>query len=180
MERYLLDADATLCIRSLRLFPVLRASTALPRPLIVTEYVARRELSSIDREIREMEGAGLILVKSVLRSDKDYRRLVQEGADKGEAEAIAWALSLPRAERPLFISIDHEARRFAAENRVPAGDMMDFVIDLVELGVLTIAEAEDHTSPWLDHKQQRGRPRDFTTFSESMSQRRSKRGARDG
>lgn len=173
--RYLIDADALLCLRSLLLIPVLRASQRLPRPMVVTEYVARHELVSIDREIRDLEAAGVVRVEPVLRKNADFRRLRDDGADKGEAEAIAWALSIPRGERPLFVSLDVEARTFAERDGVPADDVMGFLVDLIEMGALSFAEGVKHTDPWQDQRQQRGRPRDFTTFDETLARRRASR-----
>lgn len=175
--RYLIDADALLCMRSLQLIPVLRVSEKFPRPVVVTEYVARRELFTIDREIRALEAEGVVQIEPVLRKNADFRRLLSEGADKGEAEAIAWALSLPRGERPLSVSLDVEARKYADSNGVPADDLMGFLADLIDIGVLSLAEAVSHTEPWQDQKQQRGRPRDFTTFDETLARRRAGRGS---
>lgn len=156
--------------------PILRNSKSLPRPIVITEYVARHELSSIDREIRDLEGVQVLRVEPVLRRNADFRRLLAGGADKGEAEAIAWALAVPRGDRPLFVSLDDGARGHARDNAVPAGDIMDWLIDLIEAFVLTYSEAEQYTAPWLDQRQQRGRPRDFTTFAETFARRRGARG----
>ena len=49
---YMLDADAFLALRSLSLLTRVLATEALPRPVVLTEFIARHELSSIWNEIQ--------------------------------------------------------------------------------------------------------------------------------
>jgi predicted nucleic acid-binding protein len=144
-----------------------------PGPVIMTEYVARHELSQLAREVAALEAAGALRIEPLEAKNADFRRLRQSGADKGEAEAIAWALA--QNPRPCFVSVDKGARRLARENRVVAGDIMDLLTDLIGLGLLSLEEARSHAEPWNDRRQQRGRPADFTTFDEMFTRRRRNR-----
>jgi len=172
IARYLFDADALICLRSLALVERLCSSERFPRPAVITQYVARHELSAIDGQIRELEAAGLVRVESILAKDPDFRRLRQGGVDKGEAEAISWAMAQPPERRPAFISLDRKGRATARENGVSAGDVMDLLVDLIEQSVLTTEEARERVAPWDDRRQQRGRPSDFKTFDEMLDRRR--------
>jgi len=97
-------------------------------------------------------------------ADRLYRQLKDTGVDKGEAEAIAWAASLPEPDRPLFISADRGARVAAAKQQVRAGDVLDLVVLLVENCVLLKETARAKLAPWADREQQLGRPRDLLPF----------------
>lgn len=170
--RFLLDADAYNHLRSLGLTP---RFPALGVRILVTEFVARRELSQLSTEIRFLENEGVLKVMPVSARDENFRRLVKEGVDKGEAESIAFILSRPRKERPVFISCDKGARKHAAENGIECGDLLDLLIDLIDGGVLNEGDVRELLVPWDDKRQQRGRPADYSSFEVTVKQRRRRR-----
>ena len=122
-----------------------------------------------------MESSGQMSVHPLGARDSNFKRFRRGGADKGEAESVAWCLQMPRAERPRFITNDRKARALADSEGVPAGDLLDFVVRLIERDIITIAEAEEKLAPWHDPEQQRCRPPDFSTLTEALEQRRSRR-----
>jgi hypothetical protein len=79
----------------------------------MTEYVARHELNSIAAEIERLESQGAVEIKAIPRRDATFRGLIKQGVHKGEAEAIAWILSVRKDLRPLFVSRDERAVRTA-------------------------------------------------------------------
>lgn len=173
MKRYLVDADAFLHLRKLDLLALYFAA---PRatPLMLGRLVAEMELSSIAKFVEELRGAGRIEVVRVLAASEVMRRfkaMRQEGADRGEAEAIAWAMGLPAAERPLFVSVDRKARQYADRNGVPAADLMDLMVDWIEGGLVRSEDVEQALLPWDDKVRQVGRPADYTTFAETYRRR---------
>ncbi len=174
---FLLDADAFIALRSLSLLKTMCGSASLPRPLGMTQYVARHELSTLAFEIGALEQSGILKVHPVLaRSEQgqNWKRLLREGVDKGEAESIAWAMGQDRSGRPLFVSVEPRARQAAEREGVPNGDLMDLVVDLVERGIVDRESARGATGIWEDRRQQLGRPRDFTTFDETYERRRAR------
>src|SRR4051812_32626669 len=108
-DSILLDTDAFLAVRSLSVLREMQASPALQGALVMCQFAARHELCSIEAEVRALETAGCLSVRAVERrtlADALYRRLKEGGVDKGEAEAIAWAVSLPMPDSLIFISVD--------------------------------------------------------------------------
>ncbi|MCK6588422.1 MAG: hypothetical protein L6Q76_12650 [Polyangiaceae bacterium] len=170
---YLLDADAFHCLRSLDAFRRFSDSDVRIR-LVLTEYVARHELSVLVADVERLVSLGFLEVKPVSSRDEDYRRLQKE-VDKGEAEAIAWALKQARSDRPFFISNDKKALKTAINNRIAGGDVFDMMIHLMDANALSEETAREILAVWEDKRQQRGRPADFTTFQSSVAQRRAKR-----
>ncbi|MEP7124687.1 MAG: hypothetical protein ABJE95_27410 [Byssovorax sp.] len=147
--------------------------------VVMCEFAARHELNDIDADIKALESNGYLTVKSVERrtpADSLYRKLKETGVDKGEAEAIAWAATLPDSDRPIFISADRAARVAAAKQSVREGDVLDLVVLLVESGALSKETARTKLAPWADREQQLGRPRDLLPFEfeAAFARRRSK------
>lgn len=173
MREILFDADAFLCVRSLSLMTALDVDGC---QWLMTEIVARRELSSVARELADFEASKRLLVKSVASRGTPqadtFKELCRAGHDRGEAESIAWACHLEPDKRPLFISNDLRARRLAADRRVPVGDVMDLIVEAIGATILDEKRAESITTVWGDRRKDLCRPRDFTTFSELLKKRR--------
>jgi predicted nucleic acid-binding protein len=169
----LFDADAFLCIRKLSF---LRSLAARKGSWLMTGYIARHELSTVAAEVDAFCQTERLRIHEIPAKDARYRELRQQGHDKGEAEAIAWATQLPRDQRPLFISLDKRARDGAEENGIPAGDILDLMVEAVECGEVSIGEVRDKASIWDDKRQAQGRPHDYTTFDDTFERRRQARG----
>jgi hypothetical protein len=167
---FVLDADAFICLHSLSLL-ALMASRDVP-PLYITEYVARHELCTLASHVTAMESSGRLRIPPLGGRDPNFKRFRRDGADKGEAEIVAWCLQSPKTERPQFISNDRKARKLASDEHVPTGDLLDLVMALIEAGTIDTAEAEEKLEPWRDPGQQRCRPADFTTLSDAFTRRR--------
>lgn len=170
--RLLLDADAFLCLRKLSVLDLLRGSEEVD--LIATEFIARHELSPLQADVKALEKEGRLRVEAVTvrtPAHQTFRQLRKEGVDKGEAEAIAWAMCLAPDRRPLFVSNDAAARRCAERNGVPVVDVMGLAVEIVEGGVLSLAEVRERLAPWEDSRQSFGRPGDFSTFDETYRRR---------
>ena len=179
MRAILLDADAfinfgTLSIGSRSLIElILNRAKTFTRSVYLTQYVAKHELSDLQGEIAAFTSAGLIEIKTLPASDPAYRKLRAE-VDKGEAEAIAWSLTIDAKDRPLFVARDAEALRCARKNGVPATDLMGLLVDLVESGLLTKEEAKSAVDPWNDPDQQLGKPKNYKGFDATFVTRRSR------
>jgi predicted nucleic acid-binding protein len=169
----LFDADAFLCIRKLSF---LRSLAAGKGSWLMTGYIARHELSTVAAEVAAFCKTERLRIHDVSAKDASLRDLKHKGHDKGEAEAIAWAMQLPREQRPLFISIDKRARDGARANGVPAGDIMDLIVEAVECGEVSIGEAREKASIWDDKRQVQGRPIDYTAFEATFKKRQQARG----
>ena len=177
MSRYLIDSDAWLALRKLSILELMICADALPRPLLLCEYAARHELSSISSELSTLERKTHLRICAVRERPKklQLRGLIKEGTDKGEAEAIVWSLAQERGSRPCFVSVDREARRMAREKGLTAGDVFDLIVDLLHKHVLNITEVESKLLVWEDRRQQLGRPSDFTNFHETLKERQCRR-----
>jgi predicted nucleic acid-binding protein len=172
--RILIDADAFNHLRSLGFTSRFAGARV---KILLTQYVARKELCQLSADIQSLESSGTITVMPVSARDETFKRLRQDGVDKGEAESIAWALSLPRSERPIFISCDKGARKNAEKNGVPCGDILDLLISLIDRGIMREEDVRELLLPWDDKRQQRGRPADFSSFDATVKQRRAHRPA---
>jgi predicted nucleic acid-binding protein len=168
----LFDADAFLCIRKLSFLRTLEAGKG---KWLMTGYIAKHELSDVVAEIGALCAAERLQIHQLPARDVGFRRLKEQGHDRGEAEAIAWAAQLPRDQRPLFISVDKRARDGAKENGVPVGDILDLMIEAVDCGDVSYEDAREKASIWDDKHQVQGRPRDYTTFAETFEKRRQSR-----
>lgn len=143
--------------------------------LYLTEYIARHELSLVSREIQELERNGKLTVVPVARKSPAFeqaRALKRQGFDAGEAEAIGWLMNTDVSPLPLFITNDRKARDGANGLSVPAGDVMDVIVEVIDSGLLSESDAADYCSPWSDRSQSLCKPRDFTTFEALLKQRR--------
>jgi predicted nucleic acid-binding protein len=176
----LLDADAFRCARDLGVLDSLRRTADQRVRLYMTEYVARHELSSDAKTIEALCACNLLSIEKV--SGKDVQKLLRESRDKksglhkGEAESIIWAKGLDRKERPLFISNDRRARRGAEQHGVPAGDLMDFLVEAVQAKVVELDEMKRLVSAvWNDREQQQCRPHDWDGFDSTFARRQARR-----
>lgn len=175
MKDFLFDADAFICIRKLSFLRLLAGGN---RPWHMTGYIARHELSTVAEDIDGLGKSGHLQVHDRSARDPRFRELIQRGYDKGEAEAIAWAMDLPRDQRPTFISLDKRALKAAGENGVPAGDVMDLIVESIESGEITVEAAREKVAIWDDKHQVQGKPQDYTTFDETLARRRQTRSVR--
>lgn len=144
--------------------------------IVMTQYAARHELSSIQDEVKKLEENGDLTIDKVLARSAAYncyRRLLSEGVDKGEAEAMSWAADRKKNLRPIFISIDKKARAAAMKLGLPAHDIIDLAVIGVRSGFLDKKSVRGVLSVWDDKKQQFGRPADYTTFDETWKKRSS-------
>ncbi len=134
--------------------------------------MATHELSSLQDEVAALEHNGTIQIEPVKGSAAQrYRAFVKTGeADKGEAEAVAWA-STTGAE-VMFVSNDQRARAFARTHKVRAGDVLDLVIALMDVGVLPEDEARVTLAVWDEPGRFDGRPADYAGFEETVQRRR--------
>lgn len=140
----------------------------------MTEYIASHGLSAVASEIESLCKIGRLSIRSLSARDPGFRDLKKQH-DKGEAEAIAWAMQLPRGQRPIFISLDNKARDGAEKNGIPSGDILDLMIEAVESGEISFEVAREKASIWDDKRQQQGRPSDYTTFDETFKKRQQAR-----
>lgn len=177
MRDILLDADAFRILHGLKLLDEVLIALRPDRRLVMTGYVARHELSLLGREVERFEKAQTVRIEDVRRdSDAGRRyRVFQREADKGEAEAIAWALDAGPQARPLFVSRDAGARRFAKEHGVPETDVMGLVVEAVLTGRLTRERAAEALAVWDDRDQQLGRPSDYAGFEATFAVRERER-----
>lgn len=177
MRDLLIDADAFRFLRGLGLLDEVFAALRPDRCLVITEYVARHELSTLAGEVERLERAGYLVVERVgVRSPAGRRyKEFQREADKGEAEAVAWALEAPAASRAVFVSRDEGARRFAAAQRVPNTDVMGVVVEAVLAGRLSRERAQAALTVWDDKNQQLGRPADYAGFDATFAKREAER-----
>jgi len=163
----LIDADAFLCLREWRFLELLRCLTARVS-LVLTGYVARHELKDVQNELTELQNCNLLTVQDVKARTPAFLRFRQfqkDGADKGEAESIAWAVGLPSdTAKPVFVSQDRRARELATRNRLDAVDMFDLLILLNEHGLIEKGEVESRLASWDDDSHLACQPGDFTKF----------------
>jgi predicted nucleic acid-binding protein len=138
-------------------------------------YAANVELNPLQREIAVLKSRGHLAVHDVVKKSptgERMRSLIRRGVDKGEAEAIAWAIeTFERDERPIFVSVDFNARRNAINNQLVAVDLMGAIVEWVEDGMLDRVKAMELTVVWDDRGQEQGRPSDYVTFEHTYAQR---------
>jgi predicted nucleic acid-binding protein len=177
MRDILIDADAFRILHGLKLLDEVLVALHADRRVVLTGYVARHELALLGREVERLEKAGVIVIVDVRRdSDAGRRyRIFQRETDKGEAEAIAWALDVPDDVRPLFVSRDAGARRFARAQGVPETDVMGAIVEAVHAGRLPRERAQVALAVWEDKDQQIGRPSDYAGFDATFAARESER-----
>ena len=171
--RLLLDADAVLAMSKLSLWELLLAAEV---ELFLTGYVACHELSTLwSARLEPLVHSGRIRVEDVIAKTPAYsrrRELQKAGADKGEAEAVAWATGIPLEKRPTFVSCDARARELAASVGVEAIDLGDLAALLIVEERATETEVTAKIATWDDTKQQQGRPARWTTVAASLPERK--------
>lgn len=154
MSKYLIDSDAWLALRKLSVLELMIGAETLPMPLLMCEYAARHELSSISGELSNLERQTHLCVCSVDEKAKklQIRGLIKEGTDKGEAEAVVWSLAQGKESRPCFVSVDRGARRVARGKGLTAGDVFDLIVDLLDKRVLDVAGVQLKLLVWEDRR----------------------------
>jgi predicted nucleic acid-binding protein len=171
-RRILLDSDAFFCLRGLCILDILCQTNKFAVSL--TSFIARTELNDIADTVNQMATSGRISIEKVLVRTPtylEYKQLLRSGVHKGEAEAIAWICSLPKEQRPAFVSNDVGARTAAVQKGLETGDVMDLLVCIVQLGVLTKHEAQQLTIPWGCHPNAFCRPKDYTIFDTTFCNR---------
>jgi predicted nucleic acid-binding protein len=175
LSRYLIDSDAFNVMRSLGLLSELCARLPPDQPLLMMGYPANVELNPLQREIAALKASGKLVVHDVVKKSPAgelMKKLIRQGVDKGEAEAISWAVeSFDRHERPIFVSLDVNARKHASNHQLVAVDMMGAIVEWVEEGLLDRAKAVELTVVWDDRVQVQGRPSDYETFDHTYAHR---------
>ena len=165
----LLDADATINLRSLGILNVLIASDL---ELSFSSHVFENELSSLSRELQPLRDERRAKVRSVLTRTPEhrvYRELLRERCvDKGEAEAIAWCRANPPAGERFFVTDDDGARTASRCDPV-AISSAECVALLVATGRLTEAACRGHLTVWDDASKQHGRPKKWRSFDEDFA-----------
>lgn len=174
MISYCLDSDAFNWLRKLAsdgeslLDLLLRCSARTP--VLLGDWVARRELIALQSFVQAHERARRIIVKSAKARDPLYKAL-RATVDKGEAEALCVILAMRPDERPVFVTCDRDAQKEASRRKVRCTDALGVAVDLVQLGMHTSDAAEIALAPWADPVQQLGRPRDWIDFSKTFAAR---------
>lgn len=177
MRPVLLDSDAFRCLHGLRLLDSVCAALAPHTRITLTGYIAKHELNLLQREVDRLSRTGMVHLQDVIRGTEAFRRYreFQRACDKGEAEAIAFALDEPRPTRALFITRDDGARRFAEQKSVPVTDVMGLVVEACLVGGLDRSVAAQALSVWDDRGQQLCRPADYDGFDKTFSAREIRR-----
>lgn len=173
--RLLLDADAFLCLRKHDLIDILIAAPKVE--LLMTGFVARRELNSIETHIKEMECSKALTVYDVRTKSPEfdrYRSILRTGVHKGEAESVAWAIEKTTgATRPVFVSLDVRARKMAAANGLKSLDVFDLMVVMERRGLCKLPDIRSRLGGWDDDPHGFCRPPGFTTFDETWRKRSS-------
>lgn len=180
---FLIDADAFLCLRKwdfLTLLCHLHGRIALA----MTGYVARHELKDVYDEVASLEKGGLLVVHEIKVRTPGYgrfKKLLKKGADKGEAESVAWAQELPSgSEKPIFVSQDVRARKLAEHCGLDAVDMFDLMVQLHELGFVQKCDVQSRLASWDDYSHLACQPRGFTKFDDTWHKHVASRRMRTG
>lgn len=171
-----LDSDAFRFLRDLSLLEaVCGAFRSHKLPVIVTEYVARHELALLDDLVRAMERTGQITVASLPAkspaSDR-YRALKKTGADRGEAEAIAWICEIADTSQVLFVTRDKGAMRLAEDSGVSVADVLGILIEAIDVAGLDADTVRTALVRWDDPAQQVGKPNPWPGFVEAAKRHR--------
>lgn len=171
MRPVLIDADAFICLHGLKLLVPVIASLSRTRTVVLTEIVARQELSALAKLVTDFETKGLITIESLGKKSPAATlfRELRKTNDKGEAESVAWALHA--TELPLFVTRDVGATKLAESRRVPATDVMGVVVEACEAGGLSRSDAEAALAVWDDKGQQRCRPSPYPGFDSAYAER---------
>jgi predicted nucleic acid-binding protein len=132
----LLDADAFLCLRKISLLGLLIEESQVS--LVMTGYVATHELSSIEGEMAQMRAASSLKIKEVSVNSQEYKKYCEfkKCHDRGEAEAVAWAIT-NRSKELYFVSQDAGAQKLAKKEKISHGNVAGLGAELVERGIFT-------------------------------------------
>ncbi|WP_424674320.1 hypothetical protein [Candidatus Binatus sp.] len=141
-------------------------------PILLTEYIARHELNSIQTEITACENQGSVTVVGLSAANPTYKSLLKRGVHKGGAEAIAWILAQSSDLRPLFVSADRGAIRAAKNQKLSATDVMGLIVEAIAAKVLSIDQARSALDVWNDPGPGVGKPPDYEDFDETLVRRR--------
>jgi predicted nucleic acid-binding protein len=159
---------------------LLRQAAIGATSFVMTDYVARHELSDVEAEVTALIAEKRLRIETVSSRKTDpegkrFREYRAEGLDKGEATSLAWAMGLVE-DRPLFITNDTGARAGFLRHRAPVGDVMDLIVEAVTSGAVELAAVREVASAsWDDRPNHRCRPADYTDFDRTFAQRSAKR-----
>ncbi|MBF0460569.1 MAG: hypothetical protein HQL87_04155 [Magnetococcales bacterium] len=142
----LLDADAFLCLRKISLLKCLVGSQKIN--LVMTSYVARHELNAVKPDIDSLVQAAKLTIAGVKLGTSEFRqyRVFQRTHDKGEAEAIAWAVT-HRSPELFFVSQDAGALRLAKNENIPHGNVARLGVELARWGIVSEAKVSTLFAP---------------------------------
>ena len=163
----LIDADAWICLRMLGW--VGRMVDCPQIALIMSERIFLRELNDLRGELDTLQSAGVLRVARVIRKTKaasQFKAFTRAGADKGEAESIAWA-SVDADVDVIFVSNDTRARTLAGKQKVATTHVFGLPVWGASRGDWSRAEVEAQVARWEDEGTGFCRPSDFTTLEES-------------
>ena len=179
----LIDTDAFLCLRKWDFLILLRHLQG-EVALAMTGYVARHELKDVQDEVASLEECGLLVVHDIKVRTPGYvrfKKLLKKGADKGEAESVAWAQELPSGNpKPVFVSQDGRARRMAKHCGLEAVDMFGIMVQLHELDLVAKCDVQARLASWDDNSHLACQPKDFTRFDDTWQKRVTSRQMRTG
>lgn len=172
MTRYIFDADAWLCARTLGLTQRFLGGPSAYLAVLFTQYVARHELNSLESELLEGVNRGVIRIEKVEFNRPEHLRLRKTpGVHKGEAEALAWLLLQVRDRRPVFVTRDAGAARAAKKERVSCTEVLGFAADLLTIKIVPEEELRVILSVWDDRSRQICRPADWQGFDVTLEKR---------
>jgi predicted nucleic acid-binding protein len=180
MRGILWDADAFICARALSLLKLSKQSENSTGKFWMTGFIAHHELNGLQMEVRGLVQAGLVTIEDITARSPAYKKFQElrksrQGLHKGESEAIAWAMQRSRDERPLFISNDTRARKGAKHYGVPAGDLMDLAVEMIDSGLTELEDVKERLGVWDDRSQDLCRPGDYDDFDSTFQRRRERR-----
>lgn len=170
MSSVILDSDAFLCVRKLSILETICRTGG--RRYVLMEYAARHELNSVSSQIDDLVArSGFTLARVVVRTEAytAFRDLQRGGVDKGEAEAIAWAMH--HDPTAIFVSNDVAARRLAHARKLRAEDVLGLAVLLVQDGAAE-DEVLNKLRVWEDPGQQLCKPRGFVSLEIAWRERR--------
>ena len=175
MRPLLLDADAFRCLRDLGLLRMLLRGLAATHGAHITEYIARHELTQLQADVTSLESASLLSVHPLVKGSSAqvrYRQFQKDRlADKGECEAVAWALDAPPASRPVFITRDRGATAFARAQGVPVTDVLGLAVEALRRALIDRETLRSALACWEDPQIQICRPAGYRTFDLEVDER---------
>ena len=173
MRGVLLDSDVVNFLHGLGLLVPCVKALAAKTEVTMTEFAARHEVVALAPQVTALEHDHLVVVRAAMlrtQAGERYRQFRKE-VDKGEAEAIAWALDAAAPSRAVFCSGDRGARAFARQRGVPTTDLFGLVAGCTRHADLPADLARTQLAPWDSPAQQRGKPRDWLGFDAELTRR---------